>query len=383
MSSATELGDSAHILRTHQTQSDIKVVIMTSKFSKAHRGQQNRIGHATNNCWSNRVAIFATLLLVSVAWMGQRAAGSKTTASNPAGGRRELLLKFPERESIGRLYVMRTPLRSDSRGMKFLTSAKDQVKIQLNPDEKILLEFSGAAFLRPQLLDGVDLSQVDCLRVQFDSLDEEEKSRSDLLIGHLSNLEKLIWVDVGRSDITDKGAERLLKNGSLQFFGAINTYIKGKFFRGAAVLPNLQSIEIINSSLSPDIGTYLARMPKLSNANLKSAGINDYAVTALSKSTSLRSLALGGNPSITDKSMPALAKMIKLRALTLEDTRVTIDGLSKLRGLKLRHLVLPLSSYPPTQMARLREYFPDADRVMQKPTVDAETKRIFAPLTRP
>lgn len=75
--------------------------------------------------------------------------------------------------------------------------------------------------------------------------------------------------------------------------------------------------------------------------------------------------------------MTSLARLPNLRSLTLEDTGVTFSGLCRLRGLKLRHLVLPRSNYTASQMSKLKEYFPEADLVMPRPTVDPETKRMF------
>ena len=138
-------------------------------------------------------------------------------------------------------------------------------------------------------------------------LDLRYTNVTDAGLKHLEGLTKLTWLDLIDTKVTDAGLEHLKRLTKLRqlWLGATNVTDAGlKHLRG---LKNLESLG-------------LDSLPKVTDAGLEH----------LKGLTNLEKLQLGST-NVTDAGLEHLKRLTKLKSLGLIDSKVTKEGVQKLR----------------------------------------------------
>jgi hypothetical protein len=105
-------------------------------------------------------------------------------------------------------------------------------------------------------------------------------------------------------------------------------------------LPNLTNLNIRHASLSVKVVEAIAAMPKLVMIDLENSALNDEMVTALSKSSSLSELWIGGTK-ISRKGLKRICGMRQLRELDIWALNINESDLEMLKSLhNLSYLVV-------------------------------------------
>jgi hypothetical protein len=131
---------------------------------------------------------------------------------------------------------------------------------------------------------------------------------TDEAMAFLPALSKLEWLEIGGGKVSAAGA----------------AHLKG--------CPELQRLYIYDINLAGDKLQWLEALTKLEALSLQRTGI-DASIMANIKAPGLVVLNLSGNP-VGDDVLEAAARIKDLEVLSLADTKVTGQGLEKLRGMQ-------------------------------------------------
>ncbi|HPC96453.1 MAG TPA: hypothetical protein PLU87_16010 [Sedimentisphaerales bacterium] len=168
-------------------------------------------------------------------------------------------------------------------------------------------------------------------------------------IRHLARLPNLRSLDVRNSKVTDEGLAYLREVKTLE---SLDLPAQGISDRGLAYLselPRLRKLDVIRVHLvdpSKDHGYYtdkgvamLTQCHSLEELNIGSIGVTDASMESIARLDKLRELSLFGCTAVTDKGLKKLACLGNLEVLSVHDANVTISGLSCLSELpNLREL---------------------------------------------
>lgn len=168
-------------------------------------------------------------------------------------------------------------------------------------------------------------------------------------IRHLARLPDLRSLDVANSRVTDEGLAYLKEVKTLE---SLDLPAQGISDRGLAYLselPRLRKLDVSRVHLvdpSKDHGYYtdkgvamLAQCHLLEELNIGSIGVTDASMESIARLDKLRELSLFGCTAVTDEGLKKLACLENLEVLSVHDANVTISGLSCLNGLSnLRRL---------------------------------------------
>jgi internalin A len=155
--------------------------------------------------------------------------------------------------------------------------------------------------------------------------------------------QEVVWVSLAGSQVTDEVMAQVGELGSLERLTLSNVSVTDA---GMAHLRGLTGLQVLSLGLDERNRcislTPLARLIRLRGLELFNT-IDDAALAHLSGMRDLEELAVHAPcPDVTDAGLAHLARLTKLRTLTLRDSRVTEVGLAHLRGMThLQTLMLP------------------------------------------
>jgi hypothetical protein len=169
-------------------------------------------------------------------------------------------------------------------------------------------------------------------------------------IAQLSTLANLEVLQTNLAQITDDGVKPLAQMKSLR---NLKFFHPGKAFSGVglahlAEMPNLERLTVAGSLEFGDDGmAAVARLPHLKELRTWHAGSTNEGVKQLLATKSLRSLHLGQRLTYklpacpNDETLDVLVKMTSLETLILDEARLSLPALRKLKGLSaLKKLTL-------------------------------------------
>lgn len=201
----------------------------------------------------------------------------------------------------------------------------------------------------------------------------------DNAVADLCTQRELRVLNLQGLDLTDKGIKSLGHLTKLCRLNISDTLVTEK---GLAVLRNMPVLEYLNLSrikFGDAVAERLYPLKSLYHLDLTGTQLKDETVMRFPRFDKLHSLVLRRN-NITDKSVDTLLRYKRLIWLDLTDTKITADGLRKLRGLPvLQTIIFRGSSLKPGEKAMLKKELKgvkiqDGSR---EQTVDPE---LFAPL---
>ncbi|MDC0934641.1 hypothetical protein OAS39_00030 [Pirellulales bacterium] len=154
---------------------------------------------------------------------------------------------------------------------------------------------------------------------------------SDESLEHIEKLSKITQLALADCDITDAALKHLAGLNTLETLGLTENLIDGdglKFLRGMTHLREL----CLDENPLRDIGlSHIASMPNLEKLGLCDSLITDEGIKHLVSLPSLVYLTILDCEGISDSSIEYFAEMQSLKNLELYGTKLTRDGIDRLR----------------------------------------------------
>ncbi|MHC4629386.1 MAG: leucine-rich repeat domain-containing protein, partial [Planctomycetota bacterium] len=292
---------------------------------------------------------------------------------------RRRIVRFPEGQSMGKLFVRDAGSDSWYEGWQQLGEAEGDISVAADKEVKLEISPQAAGDLsplaglragdlemlcfgwRPMRVGSLgpignlrDLKALNIQRAKFDSEDFKHLTglaKLEVLrcgdhkltdgsmryVGRLTSLQSLALWGTG---ISDEGVKHLQDLINLTFLALNRCEITD---HGLGYLKNmtaLEGLQIYQTKITDNGLAELQGLSRLKHIKLGYNGITDKGLRHLENLTSLENIWLDSNP-ITDKGLSYLAGMNNLRQLYIPRTKVTDAGLAYLEGMKhFEHLLI-------------------------------------------
>jgi hypothetical protein len=324
-------------------------------------------------------------------------------------------INFNSEQSLGGLswYIPRQNPNLTGEGSNIISgtnagSARGIVTLT-RPDGDILGLFLGPyAITHPEALDRITPNNVEGLLFKFISSDAEDLQRATNVIRHLRGFIHLKEFGINMSDISDAQLAELPVFNSLERFDADfdllftgeelhrlahcahlrSLSLQASSIKGTnlALLKDFKNLEYLSFSQTHMQGQlkYLPACPSLKHLSLNASQLSDDDLIHLRRLKNLEVLDLS-NCRISDKGLPALAGLKRLKELGLAATGVTISSVIELvKNMHLARLTLTDREFAAEDKRKLAKYCPSieysAPPHVKIPT--RETQRMYAPVSR-
>lgn len=262
--------------------------------------------------------------------------------------RAPLLLNFPERYSLGELYVLKPSSSSSDSEPATIMHSPARGRLKYPPGTRLLLKVSyeGAqhmaelAKLDPNCLFGINVKR---LEVTDDDLK------------YVAKLTGLEHIELEGTDVTTKGIVNLDPLKNLRFLGCDKTLIRGDSMSSIAKHTKLENLVIGHNDLDDDSLKYLAALSKVTNLQVDNVHLSNKGLEHLLKLPALRVLKISGNNRISDLSIKMMENT-KIESLNVQSTGVGPASLpSFLKFRRLNHLKLEGRNFSPDQQQQFKK----------------------------
>lgn len=297
---------------------------------------------------------------------------------NPAE-KKARVLNFDKNFSLGQLFFGAAP----DLATEFMQRKAAQGLVTVPAGKYVLFAPSRRFYANPASIKALPADSFDCLALSSASMDDAEDGLCDRALGSIGNLKGIIYLNLDRSDASDKGAAHAAGIRDLQRLTALGTMIEGKCFKDFSKLARLHSLGFSNSPIKDENLVYLSAIKNLDYLNLSSTPITNIGIKNLSGCQHLIELDLLNDHALTDACVPSLLALKELRSLVLAGTSVSSKGVLQLKTSSLSRLVLPEKSYSSAMLQKIQRAFPNTKIVIpasSERALSAENKVIFAPL---
>jgi hypothetical protein len=293
----------------------------------------------------------------------------------PVNQQREL--RFPDAFSIGAIFIGKQLPTGQEGGRP----ARGTVIV---PAGQLTRFIPSQNFYRdPAILGALSPNALDSITISTISMYDKDEGLCDRCLSHISHLKGLIELNIDRSDASDKGAAYAAQLPRLQRLTAFGTSIDGSFLNQLGTLKHLRSLTLAANGLKEENLKYLVALPNLRYLNLCGCDIGDEGVRAIANCKSLIEVGLADNPRITDKSIPYLLSLKKLRILNVHSTAITPKEVVRLNILPLVLIGIPRRPMINAEYLQVQKAFPGAFVTLPGKKVrnmDGDNKVLLAPL---
>ncbi len=283
------------------------------------------------------------------------------------------VLEFPEKFSIGKLYVLNsldltTPLINTSKALR--ENAQGRVTIPSKGYAFLLGDYALAESLQPlQKLKGDDLQIIKLSKLTF--------NQSDLQ--YLSGLTGLQRIELDSTDVDDKSLNILAKLPNLVFITMTRSLITGKTLGELGPLKKLTTLQLGHNTLCDSNLNGLAAITSLKALRIQACQLRDKDLEPVGQLKALESLTLHENKSLTDKGIKYLAKMPNLHYLDIGQTSITASGIKSLKNCPLTTIRIEIGQFKKEEIAQLKKVFPKA-HITEENSGKRMDQTLFAPL---
>lgn len=152
---------------------------------------------------------------------------------------------------------------------------------------------------------------------------------------NVSGLERLNFIDLQSTNLTDYGIEQLCDLPGLKRMNLHSTFLTDGGLEHLATFSSLESLNINNIKGFSHAGlSHLRRMPQLKMLDVGQSPFNDNDTDHVTELVNLTSLSLGST-NISDLSLEKIQGLTGLTELSLMNTRITDEGLKLLQAFPL------------------------------------------------
>ena len=212
---------------------------------------------------------------------------------------------------------------------------------------------------------------------------------NDATVVPLTELKELEFLGTDGAQFTDEGLKQLAKFKNLKSASFFHTSFGMKGFKGTGFghlkdCPKLERLTVAGISMSDEGFAAIATITQLRDFSTWHTYQTEAGNAELAKLPNLKVLKLGQRlprtgvkePSLSDASIPTLAKMASLETLKIGEARFTVEALKQLKALpKLKLLNIYESEITSGDIEQLRKELPMA-KVELEPLTEAQRKKL-------
>lgn len=262
--------------------------------------------------------------------------------------------------------------------------AQGSVKVQAG----WIVEFypNGDFFRHPEVLDKLPPDSIDGIRIKFLPMDDEEEGLGDAALAHINNLTKLKYLDVDRSEITDRGISLLTHLNDLEYFSGLASGIEGSCLKTMSHMKKMRVFKLPNCNLRISELKYIStNFPALRFLCLTRTRLKDESIEAISHCKSLIRIDISDNSFLTDACCKYLARLSNLYMIEMSNTSITVKGARELAGLPLATVVMG-GDVKKEELESLRKLWPKSQIFVHhagdENKYTNDVKKILAPISR-
>jgi hypothetical protein len=179
---------------------------------------------------------------------------------------------------------------------------------------------------RPSLLDNFRPDEINDLSVSH--LD----SATDEVLSHVDKWSNLQCLNIGTTEITNRGLSHLTDSTSLIDLRAPDTAVTGKAIASLKCINNLERLEVSMLPEASDLIRVLRGSKCLKTLNIQGSKLTDEDLENLSTIATLKDIDISANKQITDKGLRYL-NLPKLRGLGIKQCSITEASFTFLKSL--------------------------------------------------
>ncbi len=288
---------------------------------------QQRYHKKLSQCWPQLVACLLACLSISALACALAAPVAK----------KYITVSFPRDKALAELIVYdfdEENHQTISRRSRLM--AQGQVKIPANSSIVMILTFDGLEHL----------SSLEQLSEQVAELSASKLELEDKHMPHLKKFPKIRRLNLNDALITDKSLPIIGNLKEINDLRLSSTDVTGTGFGALTGLP-LKVVNLSGISLKPGTLSNIKSLPeRLTDLNVSKTGCTAIDMAFIGQCAKLTNLDISGNKQIGDGSTKYLIKLTKLKTLQLQDTSITEKSLPQLAKLPfLKKLVVRNRSF--------------------------------------
>ncbi|MGV3756641.1 MAG: hypothetical protein ACO1QS_14760 [Verrucomicrobiota bacterium] len=211
----------------------------------------------------------------------------------------------------------------------------------------------------------------------------------DASIHHIAGLTELESLGTDRINVTDEGLKPLAQLKNLRTASFFHTSFGKPGFTGVGFgylkdCPKLEKMTVAGISMGDEGFAAIATIKQLKDFSTWHTYQTEAGNAHIAKLPNLKSLKLGQRlpragakaPSLSDASLPAIARMTSLETLRIGEARFTPQALKTLKSLpNLKQLVIYETDISEADMAKVRQDFTGV-KVDWEPLTEAQRKKL-------
>ena len=221
---------------------------------------------------------------------------------------------------------------------------------------------------RPSLLDNFRLDEINDLDMSH------KESATDEVLSHIDKWKNLQILNIGTSEITNRGLAYLAENSSLTELRVADTAVTGKAIAALKCLNHLERFEAGILAQSPDLLRALRGSKCLKKLTIRCSKLIDDDLKNLSTIKSLKDIDISENKQITDKGLQYL-DLPNLRRLSIRQCSITEASFPFLKSLPRLSNVIIAEDWSPQKQALFHEMMPGVEL-----RIDNSREQIFTML---
>lgn len=214
------------------------------------------------------------------------------------------------------------------------------------------------------------------------------KGLDDETVGQLATLTKLESLSIDGAQLSDAGLEKLAALTNLQSAAFFHLSFRmegftGKGFAAWRSMPKLEKLTVAGMTMGDEGFAAIGTLIGLTDLRVWHTCRTEASNAEIAKLPKLTSLRLGqrlpqgpGTPtSLSDASLPTLAKILTLESLEIGEAAFTLEALGQLKALpNLKRLKIYNTSFTEADIEKLRQQLPDVEIVYEPQTEDQRKK---------
>lgn len=154
---------------------------------------------------------------------------------------------------------------------------------------------------------------------------------TDVGLAHIKELKNLEVLHLSGCDITNSGLQSLSDLKHLTYLSLFRTRISDEGLQHLKGLSALRELMLEGTQITGTGLDHLKELPSLVTVNMNATKVTDAELAHLKVLPQLTAIHLCYNPLITDAGLVHLKALSRLTVLNLVDTKITDDGIKKLK----------------------------------------------------
>jgi hypothetical protein len=284
------------------------------------------------------------------------------------------VLEFPEKYSIGRLYLFNKLDLSthmiETNNAKVRKQAQGRVTIPQKGYLFLVGNYALGESLRP--LQNLKNNDLQALKLNKLTFKEDE-------LKYLPGMTGLKRIELDSTDVGDQGLKTLAKLPNLVYITLARSLVTGKTLADLAPLKKLTDLQLGHNAICDGNLNGVAAIQSLKSFHAQACQLRDKDLEPIGRLKNLESLTLHENENITDEGLKYLAQLPKLHYLDLGQTSITFNGLKVLKNCPIYSLRFDLGQFKKEELAQLKTIFPKAS-ITEENSGSNMDPALFAPL---